>query len=87
MNVLVTGGTGTVGSHVVRELVARNAQVSILTRDPAKAAGAPSGVKAVQGNLLEPASVRHVFDGAEAVFLLNPVSQAKATKHCSHCAG
>ena len=42
MNILVTGGTGTVGSQVVRELLARGAQVQVLTRDPAKAAKLPA---------------------------------------------
>lgn len=47
MKILVTGGTGTVGSHVTRELAARAAQVSVLTRNPAKVKNLPSGVKAV----------------------------------------
>jgi uncharacterized protein YbjT (DUF2867 family) len=80
MNVVVTGGTGTVGSAVVRELVARGgAGVSVVTRDPAKLKDV-KGITAVQGNLLEPASVRRVFDGADAVFLLNPVSQTEASE-------
>jgi uncharacterized protein YbjT (DUF2867 family) len=76
---VVTGGTGTVGSAVVKELVAKGADVRLVTRDPAKVKGA-KGVTAVQGNLLEPASVRRVFDGADAVFLLNPVSQTEASE-------
>ena len=33
MSILVTGGTGTVGSAVVKELVAKGADVKVLTRD------------------------------------------------------
>lgn len=82
MNILVTGGTGTVGSHVVRELVEKqaNVNVQVLTRDPAKAGILPSGVEAVQGDLLQPSTVRRVFDGIDAVFLLNPVSQTEANE-------
>jgi uncharacterized protein YbjT (DUF2867 family) len=32
MRILVIGGIGTVGSHVVRELLARKAVVKVLTR-------------------------------------------------------
>ncbi|MBA3271607.1 MAG: NmrA family NAD(P)-binding protein [Acidobacteria bacterium] len=78
MNILVTGGTGTVGSHVVQALVGQGAQVSVLTRDPNKAAGLPAGVKAVEGDLLKPATVRSVFKDIDGVFLLNPVSQTEA---------
>src|SRR5688500_6360940 len=81
MNILVTGGTGTVGSQVVRELAARGGHsVKVLTRDPNKLAGLPAGVEGVAGNLLEPASVRRVFRGVDAVFLLNPVSQTEASE-------
>ncbi len=79
MRILVTGGTGTVGSAVVKELVRRRADVKVLTRDPGKLAG-HEGVTAVQGNLLEPASARRVFDGIDSVFLLNPVSQTEASE-------
>jgi uncharacterized protein YbjT (DUF2867 family) len=78
MNILVTGGTGTVGSQVVKELVARGASVKVLTRDPARLSGLPAGATAVQGNLQEPATVRRVFDGMDGVFLLNAVSTTEA---------
>ncbi|HXW07890.1 MAG TPA: NmrA family NAD(P)-binding protein [Vicinamibacterales bacterium] len=74
MRVLVTGGTGLVGSHVTRELIARGATVTVLTRDAAKAASLPPGVSAVTGNLTEAATVRSIFKGMDAVFLLNAVS-------------
>jgi uncharacterized protein YbjT (DUF2867 family) len=79
MSILVTGGTGTVGSAVVKELTGKGAAVKVLTRDPAKLKPAP-GVTPVQGNLLEPATVRRVFDGVDSVFLLNPVSQTEASE-------
>jgi uncharacterized protein YbjT (DUF2867 family) len=80
MNVLVTGGTGTVGSQVVRELISRGAGVSVLTRDAAKTTKLPKGVKPVEGNLLEPATVRRAFADVDGVFLLNPVSQTEVSE-------
>ena len=78
MNVLVTGGTGTVGSHVVRELLARNVDVTVLTRDKAKATNLPPGVKTAEGDLNNPETVRRVFNGVEGVFLLNAVGQTES---------
>ena len=72
MKVLVLGGTGTVGSQVVRELLARGAEVSVLTRDPKKAL--PAGVRGVAGDLLDPGTIRMAFAGMESVFLLNALS-------------
>src|ERR1700736_6711675 len=77
MSILVTGGTGTVGSAVVKELADRGSEVRVLTRDPAKVKPA-KGITAVQGDLLEPSTVRRVFDGVDAVFLLNPVGRTEA---------
>ena len=73
MSILVTGGTGTVGSEVVRELLARGQQVQVLTRDPGKAK-LPAGVTAVQGDLGQVETVRRVFKGVDGVFLINTVS-------------
>jgi uncharacterized protein YbjT (DUF2867 family) len=72
MNVLVLGGTGTVGSQVVRELLKRGANVSVLTRNVKKAV--PAGTRTVPGDLLDPGTIRTVFPGHDAVFLLNAVS-------------
>src|SRR5258708_4594439 len=79
MSILVTGGTGTVGSAVVKELVGKGAEVKVLTRDPSKLKAA-KGVIAVQGNLLEPATLGRAFDGADRVFLISPVSQTEASE-------
>src|SRR4051812_28576626 len=79
MSIMVTGGTGTVGSAVVQELQRRGEAVKVLTRDPAKLKES-AGVTAVKGDLLDPASVRQVFAGIDRVFLLNPVSQTEATE-------
>jgi uncharacterized protein YbjT (DUF2867 family) len=72
MKVLVLGGTGTVGSQVGRDLLARGAEVLVLTRDPKKPL--PPGAKAVAGDLLDPATIRTAFLGMDGVFLLNAVS-------------
>jgi uncharacterized protein YbjT (DUF2867 family) len=74
MSVLVTGGTGTVGSQVVRELLARGEQVRVLTRDAAKARSLPAGVTPVVGDLAKVDTVRTIFKDVDAVFLINTVS-------------
>ena len=74
MKVLVIGGTGTVGSHVVRELLARKVVVQVLTRSEDKVKGLPEGVEGVIGDLLDPKSVRAVFKGTDGVFMLLAVS-------------
>ncbi|MET7442630.1 NmrA family NAD(P)-binding protein, partial [Streptomyces sp. NPDC005568] len=39
--ILVTGATGTIGSHVVRLLAERGEKVRALTRDPSRATPPP----------------------------------------------
>ena len=78
MNALVIGGTGTVGSQVVSQLVERGADVSVLTRDPGRAADLPEGASVVQGDLLDPSTIRSAFAGRDGVFLLNAVSPTEA---------
>jgi uncharacterized protein YbjT (DUF2867 family) len=78
MKILVTAGTGTVGSQVVRELLARNVEVRVLTRSPEKAEALPAGVQGVVGDLLDPATIRSVFRSVDGVFLLTAISTAEA---------
>jgi uncharacterized protein YbjT (DUF2867 family) len=72
MTILVTGATGTVGHHVVGQLVKRGANVRALVRDPAKA-DFPAGVAVVQGDLLDVDAMRSAFSGVSTLFLLNGV--------------
>lgn len=80
MRFLVTGGTGSVGAQVVRELAASRHEILVLTRDASKARTLPDRVSVVTGDLREPATVRRVFDGVFGVFLLNAVSQTEANE-------
>jgi uncharacterized protein YbjT (DUF2867 family) len=77
MKVLVIGGTGTVGSQVVRELIARKAEVSVLTRSHEKAKTLPPGSRGIVGDLLDPNTIRTAFQGMDAVFLLNGLSPSE----------
>lgn len=79
MTILVTGATGTVGRHVVDQLVKRGADVRALVRNPASAA-LPAGVQLVQGDLLEPASMRAALSGISTLFLLNAVTPDEFTQ-------
>ena len=77
MKSLVIGGTGTVGSQVVRELVRRGVDVTVLTRSPDKVTRLPAGVAGVVGDLQCPTTVRSVFAGIEGVFLLTALGQGE----------
>jgi uncharacterized protein YbjT (DUF2867 family) len=72
MTILVTGATGTVGRHVVEQLVSRGADTRALVRDPSKA-NLPAGVTVVQGDLLDVDSLRSALSGVSTLFLLNAV--------------
>ncbi|WP_442678569.1 NmrA/HSCARG family protein [Sphingomonas sp. ASY06-1R] len=72
MTILVTGATGTIGRHVVDQLVKRGADVRALVRDSAKA-NFPEGVSVVQGDLLDVDALRDAFSGVSTLFLLNGV--------------
>ncbi len=80
MSVLVLGGTGTVGSQVVRELVAKKVPVRVLTRSEEKAAKLPKGADPVIGDLLKPETIKTIFKGADGVLLLNTVSSTECTE-------
>jgi uncharacterized protein YbjT (DUF2867 family) len=67
--ILVTGATGTVGRQVVSRLLATDAQVRALTRNP-EAAGLPPEVEVLRGDLTVPADLDRCLDGVDAVFLV-----------------
>jgi uncharacterized protein YbjT (DUF2867 family) len=75
-SILVTGATGNVGRHVVRELAQAGARVRALSRGPA--AGLPAGVEPVRADLLAPHTVEAALDGVEVVFLVWPFADAAA---------
>ena len=69
MPILVTGSTGTIGSQVLQSLSASGADVRALTRSP-ETAHLPPGVRAVQGDLSDPDSMREALAGVSTLFLL-----------------
>lgn len=77
MNILVIGGTGTVGSQLVSELVSRKASVRILSRDPNKNQHRNMNSEWIQGDLEIPRSLERTFNQLDAVFLLTSMSQTE----------
>ncbi len=71
MKTLVIGGTGTVGSQVVRQLLRHGQPVRVLVTAPAKAALLPEGAEPVVGDLDLPATLPPAFEGISSVFLVN----------------
>jgi uncharacterized protein YbjT (DUF2867 family) len=65
--ILVAGGTGTLGSQVVRLLLERGEPVRVLTRDPARAADLPDAVQVLTGDLRDPAAVTAAVRGCATV--------------------
>ena len=71
MTVLVTGGTGFIGPHVVHALRAKDTPVRALVRDPARATRlAAWGVELATGDVTDPASLRAACKGVDAVIHL-----------------
>jgi nucleoside-diphosphate-sugar epimerase len=63
---VVFGGTGFLGSHIVRELAAADAEVVVFDlREPPAGAGT---LRSVIGDVTDPGAVRHVVDGADHIF-------------------
>ena len=76
--ILLTGGTGFVGGHVVHELRGRDLAVRCLVRDPGKASKlAAWGCELVQGDVTDPAVLRRAVDGAGAVVHLAAIRQGR----------
>lgn len=73
MKILAIGGTGTVGSHVVQQLIARGAEVRALVRNKESASRLPKQVEPVFGDLLDPVAVQAALESVDKLYLLNAV--------------
>ena len=74
MRILVTGGTGKVGSALARELLERDVEVRVLSRTP-DGTGASADVEHVAGDMSRPETLPAAFEGANRVYLLTPLAQ------------
>lgn len=71
MKILVTGGTGFVGTYIVNRLVHKGHAVAVLARRPEKTHNRYSRpVEAVLGDVLDPASLARAAAGRDAVIHL-----------------
>lgn len=73
MHVLVTGGTGFVGTALCRELDERGHDVTALSRDPT-GADLPASVATAEGDVTDYASIEAAFEGQDAVVHLVALS-------------
>lgn len=75
--VLVTGGTGFIGSHVIELLLRRGRQVTCLVRDPSRVRWLEDlDVTTLRGDCLEPASLDRAVSGVAAVYHLAGLTKA-----------
>ena len=72
MKTLIIGGTGNVGTQVVKYMLQANKPVRVLTTSLEKAAKLPVYVDPFVANLDEPETLTKAFAGIDKVFLLNP---------------
>ncbi len=79
MTILVTGGTGTIGSHLLARIAREDVQVHALTRDPGKAKF-PAGVMPIKGDLLDVDAVRAALAPASTLFMLSAVTAEELTQ-------
>jgi uncharacterized protein YbjT (DUF2867 family) len=67
--ILVVGGTGNVGRHVVDQLAATGAQFRAMTRNP-EPAGLPAQVEVVRGDLTIPQTLDRCRQDIDPIFLV-----------------
>jgi Nucleoside-diphosphate-sugar epimerases len=70
MTILVTGGTGLVGSRLLQRLRESGLECRALVRSSNKL---PAGVAAIEGDILDPSSLASALDGVSAIIHLAAV--------------
>jgi UDP-glucose 4-epimerase len=76
--VLVTGGAGFLGSHLVDALVERGHQVTVFDRDGSR--WLPPGARALRGDLNDDAAVAEAVRGQDAVYHLAGFADLNAAR-------
>jgi nucleoside-diphosphate-sugar epimerase len=82
VRVLVTGGTGFIGSHLVEALLAQGHEVRCLVRDTLRLgwiAGLPS-VRIAQGSMDEPRSLLEGMRGVDQVYHVAGLTRARGAR-------
>jgi uncharacterized protein (TIGR01777 family) len=67
MRILITGGSGLIGSGVAREMGRSGHEVVVLTRDPSRAAALPPGTRAVQWDGKTAGDWAQLVDGSSVI--------------------
>jgi len=80
MKILVTGGTGFLGGHLVRTLLEKGHEVRALVRRGSDV-GKLKEVELVYGGLTEPDSLRQAVEGVEAVYHLAAIRDKWGTPY------
>src|SRR5439155_13597052 len=73
--VLVTGGTGFVGPHIVRALAASGHQLELLVRDSTRSRELPG--RPVVGEMTNTVSLQHAVEDVDAVVHLVAIRQGR----------
>lgn len=76
--ILVTGGAGFLGSHLVDVLVQRGHEVTVFDRS--KSAWTPNGVQQITGDLLDASAIAAVVANKDAVYHLAGFADLNAAK-------
>jgi UDP-glucose 4-epimerase len=81
MNVLVTGGAGFIGSHLVETLLARGERVRVLDNlSSGRRANLPAaGVEFIEGDIRDTAAVATAVQGVDAIVHLAAVASVQAS--------
>jgi nucleoside-diphosphate-sugar epimerase len=82
MKAFVTGGTGFIGSRVIKRLRDRGDEVVALVRTPSKATGLlDQGVELVEGDLSSADAIKRGVDGVDGVFHIGAVYKVGIPKN------
>jgi len=80
--ILITGGTGMIGSEMLRLLSEKGVPARALVRNPQKAKTLPK-ITWVTGDLAKPETLAEAFEGVRTLFLVTSITEDMAAVHSS----